>query len=798
MKRQVRLVNKCLISAVVGGIALASTGTLTMAADMPVKADVETTPPGWWFHGSVEAGGRFFLNNPSRGNQTANGPSTCGPTANAQCPGVAGNSLAGYYQYSDNAPGPFSNIWLSTGSYDGLYQIDVGGNNIGYKDQSYYLNASKAGQQYFNFQYDQSPHLYSTSALSVYQLNGTRDVLPALSAASIAALKTAAFSSSSAPILAPYAQPTDIGISRDTAAAQYRWTPTDAWDVQADYSHLARNGTQVTSMTAGLINNTQLIKPVDDTTQIYGANGEWNGIAPWGKRLVVKAGYSGSTYTDNLTSFSWQNASQVVGAAPGGADALWPSNQANTGYGNVMADLPWQSRYVGNYSFTQNTQNASFTPASANFNYPLMPASSLNGEINTTMLNNVITTKITPTISNKLSYRYYDTQNGTPELHFTNVPVRDETTTGSINVNSLSMSYTRQNFGEEVNWRPTKEWNFGANYGFERYDWTRADATSTTENTGKVFADWKPNTWFTVRSSASYGDRQPNNYNYLNNVGIFQWGSPTSGDLYSPAYQQLMIDKRQTFKANVLADIVVVKGLTITPSVKYQDENYGIDPTQSMGLSDSQKWAAGLDIAYQLSLRTSVTFGYVYEIGKQLLYSNTAAGVTVLPPFAAGSTVLTNETMQVNTFTAAIQHEAIPDKLNLDLRYTASFGSDELYVSPNGAVGSTSGALNSNLGGQFPTNTTWFQRLDATATYKFDKETVAKAGFKGDLKAKLRYSYERNAESNWANDGLLPFTGINPVNQGPFGVATGVDPWLAWYNPNYTVHMLSASLIATW
>ena len=28
---------------------------------------------------------------------------------------------------------------------DGLYQIDVGGKNIGYDDQSYYLDASKAG-----------------------------------------------------------------------------------------------------------------------------------------------------------------------------------------------------------------------------------------------------------------------------------------------------------------------------------------------------------------------------------------------------------------------------------------------------------------------------------------------------------------------------------------------------------------------------------------------------------------------------------------------------------------------------
>ncbi len=39
--------------------------------------------------------------------------------------------------------------------------------------------------------------------------------------------------------------------------------------------------------------------------------------------------------------------------------------------------------------------------------------------------------------------------------------------------------------------------------------------------------------------------------------------------------------------------------------------------------------------------------------------------------------------------------------------------------------------------GQFPAVTTWFQRLDATATYTFDKEAVALLGWKGEVKAKL-------------------------------------------------------------
>ncbi len=37
---------------------------------------------------------------------------------------------------------------------------------------------------------------------------------------------------------------TDVGIRRDTASVDYRWTPTDEWDIKADYSRMHRQGSQ--------------------------------------------------------------------------------------------------------------------------------------------------------------------------------------------------------------------------------------------------------------------------------------------------------------------------------------------------------------------------------------------------------------------------------------------------------------------------------------------------------------------------------------------------------------------------
>ena len=799
MKRRVGLVRTCVIGAFLSSTALVLPSVQAQAGDLPLKAPAAAEPvPYWWFHGEVEAGGRFFLNNPQR-----NGSAYLGQ-----------NSLAKYYEYSTVKPGPFSNIWLAAGTSDGLYQFDFGAKNIGYSDRSYYLDWSKAGEHYLSLGWDQTPHLYSTSAQTPYLGVGTTALtLPA------GILATSAMS---AVRLNPWLYQTDIGIRRDTASAQYRWTPTDAWDIKADLSHMRRTGTQVdgiVGMSSGSFpyGPTSVPKPVDDTTQNYGLNGEYAGTSPWNKKFTFKLAYNGSQYTDDFSSYSIQNpyctgATSATCAqttqSPVARLSTWPSNNANAFSGTLGADLPWQSRYAGTISYTMMRQNDAFIPMTnnpgplanpASVAAAILPASSLNGAINTLLSNNVVTTKITPELTNKLSYRYYNFQNDTPQLMFgtpgstTGWIAYDQNVAAERTIQSLSIAYIKQNAGEELVWRPSREWNLGAAYGYERYDYTQVDATSTDENSGKVFADWKPLRSLTVRASGYYSNRTANNYNYVANVGSIQFPGSTlaqNGYYYNPAYQQLMIDNRQRWKANFAVDVVVARGLTITPTFKYQDDYYGLTPGTQMGLTDSRSWNAGIDATYAINPDMFLMVGYVREYYTQLLLGQscdlnnvTAFGITnncVSHSTSTNISVQTNDRTVVDTFTAATRYAAIPDKLDLGLRYTASRATDHQMLNLG------SGANPS--GGQFPDVTTWFQRLDATAVYTFDKAAVAQAGLTGVVKAKLRYTWERNSVANWQNDPLAPFS--------PTVSTAGI--WLAQDNPNYNVHLLSASLAYTW
>ncbi|MGP0094457.1 MAG: MtrB/PioB family decaheme-associated outer membrane protein [Xanthobacteraceae bacterium] len=812
-----------------------TTGNAT-ATDWPTTS--VGSVPYWWTHGEIEAGGRDFVNNPSR-----DGAAHLGQ-----------QSLAKYYEYSTIAPGPFGGGHIATGSRDGLYQADLWANNVGYGDQSYLLNASKVGEQYFTAIWDQTPHLYGTSGQTFYNGVGTNNLtLPP-------GLVGAPLPTASAAGIAPYLHQTDIGIYRDTAAASYRWTPTTAWDFGADYSHMDRKGTQAEGIVEfdGFM-PAQVPAPVNDTTQNFGASGEYAGISPWGKRFTVKAGYNGSVYTDNVSSYTAQNpffptvasckAPTASGSAAGTANcgsaqmSTPPSNDANGVSGTLAADLPLQSRYVGTMSYTMMRQNATFLPMTNNplavaspfgpnwnaVNFGFVngnlgdPTNGLDGQINTLLSNNVLTSKITPDLTQKMSYRYYGFDNDTPRIIFPcwisydgtgatitpgNNPCGGNSKTGTgfeDTISSLSLGYVKQDAGYELNWRPSKEWNFNAAYGFERYNYTETDANVTNENSGKLSVDWKPTSWITARASGYFADRRYDTYDYDAFVKAIQFPTvapftpnTNSSWFYAPAYQQFMFDNRQRTKVNLYLDVVAFRGVTITPSFKYQDDNYGLNPLNQEGINDSRSTSWGVDVAYVVTPRLSLAVSYYWEYYNQSLYNytNTYAGggyeaepgtCQAAPAGNANANCLltTSDKERVNTIMAVVNYEAIPGRLDLDLRYSISDGIDQMLLLTNPAMPA---AACSSCVGVFPNDTTLFQRLDATATYKFDPTLVHQMGWMGDVRAKLRYTWERSSVSNWQNDPLAPFT--------PSVSATAI--WLAYDNPNYNVQMLSASLIARW
>jgi MtrB/PioB family decaheme-associated outer membrane protein len=830
MKTQSRLLLTCAIGAMIASIGAPTARAADQA--MPVKA-----PPvedGWWFHGYMELGGRGFLNDPNRGGILSKG---------------TGDSLAKFYEYRDLRPGAFGDFWFATGTKNGLWQIDGWGKNPGYDDQAYQLNVSKAGEHYGTFTWDETPHVYSTSALTPYFGLGTNSLTlaPGLSGtlfgpagAGCVAAPNSQPTGCASPLSAAAAarvqtlingnvHQTDLGIRRDTAALDYRWTPTDDWDVKLNYSHTDRHGSGVDGITfspgtSGV--RVDAPRPIDDTTQNYGASGEYVGTSWWNQRFTFKLGYAGSTYTDKWDSYTIENPFCPAGAAtntttqgfcarnglpstPLALVSLPPSNDANGVNATFAADLPYKSRYMGTFSWTRMRQDDPFLPFGSNptvFNgttgsnnftaaavgaMAAVPFSSLNGQIDETLSNNVLTTQIAPELKNKASYRYYDFNNGTPRMTFANWVVADtelatNASTSFAPVSSLPVAYTKQNAGDELVWRPWHSLNLGVAYGFERYDWNFEAANVTNEHSGKIFADWKATPDITARASWLVSARRFDNYDYNNNMAMTQWpGAFVPGNQAATrsvtAMREFYLNDRDRNIAKAQVDWSPIAQLTISPNAGLQYDDYLMDAASGIGLNYSHEWRAGVEGTYVFAPGTSLLVSYMFEHYHQYLIGSTATGAS--NPFAPGSIYQSDIVDDIHTVTAAVNWAAIPNKLDLRFSYAASFSTDTQPV--------IFGTGNGPSSGQYPAVTNVWQRLDASAKYHFDRDWVHSLGWRGDVYAKLMYAWERNSMGNWANDIMNTYMFNVTAN-------SGYMTWMAYDNPNYNVHMIAGAIGFGW
>ena len=149
----------------------------------------------------------------------------------------------------------------------------------------------------------------------------------------------------------------------------------------SNYSNMHRWGSQVEGVvfspgTSGVA--AQVPKPVNDTTQNFGVNGEYKGTSTWGQPFTFKLGYSGSDLRGRRRvpircrirfaapqpglRASGECARNGSPSSPFALMTLWPNNSAHGLNSTVGADLPLKSRYMGTVSYTWMRQNDSFIP----------------------------------------------------------------------------------------------------------------------------------------------------------------------------------------------------------------------------------------------------------------------------------------------------------------------------------------------------------------------------------------------------------------------------------------------------
>lgn len=797
--------------SVVTVIPLSATAE-TVAKEEPARSvpDFDAAHGGWSYSGEFEAGWRSFIQRP---------PKSATPWVSPTNPTGGGdrNNRSKFEEYGRIAPGFYAEyLRMTLQTKDGTYWNELRADNIGNNNQRYIFDFSKAGEHYLTLGWDEIPHLYNTSALSIWNGVGTTTLTTpvavpgnTLSIVAPATTTTAAQRAAVTNALAGKTNLIDVGIDRRKGSAAYRWTPDPNWDVKASYSHEQREGTQIAGFPIGGLAGTglqqmQAPRPIDDTTQIGKLSGQYFGPTPWGGHYNVQVGGGFSLYDNSFNSFTVQNpffdpANPRV-FSPAARISLMPSNQAyNTGV-TTGIDLPFKTRWNSTFQYTTMRQNEAFMPFTVNPNITtfLLPASSLNGEVNTALYNTTATTQWTPEFRTTTRYRYYDNDNQTPELLMPNYVVEDSSATGiaaGIPRRSLSMSYTKQNASGEMQWRPAKWVTFGSTFGWEQWDRSRRDANVTNEFIGKLTADFKVHDIATLRTSGQYSERRYDNYDGLA-MARDTYYSATANNGTNLLMRKFDMANRNQTKANAFLDISgpagsVFRDFVISPTAGLRFEDYPDDPL-FFGLKKSNTWNAGIDITYSFTPGSSIQASYLYEtydrfqVGSGTL-TNSATGLPNATPINAfGSNTLE----KVQTILIASTLELIPGVLDFKLGYAISFSHEDWDYGPYSGY-----ALLANAGGAvyrpFPTVSTNYQRLDASLKHTIDPSIVAKLGWTGEVYVKARYIWERNSVDNWQQDLMSPYLYLVDTT-----LARMID--MGATNPNYDAQYFQVSLNAKW
>ncbi|HEY6860610.1 MAG TPA: MtrB/PioB family outer membrane beta-barrel protein, partial [Pseudolabrys sp.] len=312
--------------ALLGGVLVTPILPMTLAA--AADAGVATAAPpaadtGWTSTGIVEAGSNIWVEKPPSGfGKSSTDPFWLTPnTTDSKA------KMNEYGKVPDNAF--LSTLGVNAWRKDGRFAVDFWADNVGQNNQRYQLYLYEPGRQYFNVGWDETPHLLSTSAKTLF--GGVGSTSLTVDPATRAFLQSQMGFTTPSPNAQTQAQRNnidnfisgragfggagfpapmyniDLETKRETFNAAYRNTMLDDWDFNVDYSNSHRTGTRplgigygyalaksgtITAAPRPSSGSIEVPQPLDDTTQIANASGEYVGTTPWGTRWSTQLKYS--------------------------------------------------------------------------------------------------------------------------------------------------------------------------------------------------------------------------------------------------------------------------------------------------------------------------------------------------------------------------------------------------------------------------------------------------------------------------------------------------------------------------
>ena len=405
----------------------------------------------------------------------------------------------------------------------------------------------------------------------------------------------------------------ELGTTREMTRLGGFKTLVPGLELKIDFKNEEKTGTRQTGWGSAALFS---VEPVDSTTRQLEAILQYTGT-----KLQLSGGYYGSWY-DNHETMVLQRFNGVSGGTSASLNSVTPLSLP-------LGNQAHQAFFEGGYAFTPTTRGTfklAYTRATQDetlpsyglggANAPFINApSSLNGRVDTTLVQLGLSSRPLPKLSITGSLRYYDVDDKTPLRGFVG-----SNATGVATVFNTPQSYTTTSGKLEATYRLPQ--NFSLTGGVEYSDQDRSRPT-----VGTVYVPFRSRvqeSTYKVQVKRSLADSLNGSLAYLR--------SDRDGSAYSEAesavenqINPMHIADRQRDKWRAAFDWEPAESLSLQFRVDVADDRYPRDGRQ-YGLRDGSARIYAIDGTYVISDDWKVSAWYSYDVTRARTVGYRASG----------------------------------------------------------------------------------------------------------------------------------------------------------------------------
>lgn len=679
----------------------------------------------------------------------------------------------------------------------GSYYLEFRSKDIAEDDQNYKFRVGRYGKYKIELIFDETPHRFDTDAKLLFSDKGTGTLT--VDDAIQTSLQTDGLGTATQrDNLTNYvnaAPTTDLKLVRKNTKVNADITAFYPLKLRVEVGKEIREGERPFGVTFGGQNYiAEIPEPLNYVTDQLKVSAEYINNS-----FYLNANYYLSTFHNNIDTLTVDNPYRItdtnaaLNATNGPSMArfdLYPDNRYQNTSLTGSVYLPLKSRLAATASWGKMEQNDNLVPYtvnSATTNAELasycasqlasdpacLPKGSLDGAVNTTLYNALLTSRPLSFMNLKAKYRYYDYDNKTERISLPGYVQYDgawRATLGQATaIENLPTGYKKTTAGIDIGFDVAAATTLTLGYTNDRTERTHREVKDQKDNIYKASLDTMPFEWLDLRTSYEKS-RRDGDYDYT--VPFAEEFTTTSADGSLVTAQLPWLRKydeadRDRERIQLIATVYPTDSISLTGTYIQGKDDFR---NSLFGLTEDNHQIYSIDGDY--TVNESINFYAFYshekydngQRSRQWNPCNPATDLTTTPGCTGASegadpyyTQTTADSYsnwngenedKVDTYGGGLKVAIVPEKLDFDFMYSYSKSDGKVKLT-SAAETNTGTATNADLNNYTPVE---FNEVDNTKTQTLNAK--AKYRFTKNLSLALGYMYEKFEVSDLTLNGF--------------------------------------------